>query len=267
MAVATASGAVLRLGTSPDVFERYQKEWRVLPWLRGKDLPVAIPSPRWLLEPGGSFPFGGIGYPLIEGRVLTQADVDGPHRHALSRQIAELNLALHRLPIEEARGLGVPLGTDLKAYWDDLDRTASLAALENALSPAEFAVIEAWWRRYLDATPTDAAPVFVHGDIGDENLLVTPDGSRIIGVIDFEHCAVGDPLEDFDNLYYLGVPFQLETMAEYERIGGQLPPGFEATLELRRQRGAFPGVRREWLRGSPLESSAARERLRAYGIL
>ena len=33
LAVATASGFVFRLGTSPDVFARYEKEWRVLPWL------------------------------------------------------------------------------------------------------------------------------------------------------------------------------------------------------------------------------------------
>ncbi|MSP21739.1 MAG: hypothetical protein EXR66_01740 [Dehalococcoidia bacterium] len=141
VAVATASGMVFRLGTSPDVFARYQKEWRVLPWLASKWLPLEIPRARWLLEPGRPFPFGEIGYPLIEWRTLTEADVAGQHRGRFVEQIAAFNLALHRLPVEEAFALGVPDGLEGAHAWAEHDSTATLGAMMGVLTEDEYRTV------------------------------------------------------------------------------------------------------------------------------
>lgn len=267
VAVATASGMVFRLGTAPDVFARYQKEWRVLPWLARQALPLAVPAPRWLVAPSPAFPFGGIGYPLVEGRTLTEADIAGPHRARFAQQIAAFNLAVHRLPIEDARTLGVPDGRASARAWHETDRAVGRVALAPVLTAPELAAIEVWWDRFLDAFDARTyTPVFVHTDIGDENLLVDPSGSSLIGVIDFEHCAVGDPFDDFDGLEYLGRDFYRETIEAYARLGGPSLAHLDGYLDLRWQRGAFPGLRRAWQRGDPIEGGAIRSRFRRYRV-
>ncbi len=268
VAVATASGFVFRLGTSPDVFERYQKEWRILPWLARQDLPAAVPAPRWLLAPDAALPFGGIGYPLIEGRTLTLADTEGPHGAALAEQIAAFNLSLHRLPIEEAFALGAPDGREVERAWHDADRAVSLQALAGVLGPKELASVEAWWRRFLrHSEQRSYVARMSHSDIGDGNTLVDPSGVRLVGIIDWEHSAVGDPSADFDGLVDLGRAFRDEAVAAYEKMGGRLPPGTHDDFEWRRQRGAFPAVRRAWQRGDLLDPEAIRARLRRHGVL
>ena len=219
--------------------------------------------PRWLLEPSPAFPFGGIGYALIEGRTLTEADVAGPHRARFAERIAAFNLALHRLPVEEARALGVPDGRAGARTPHELDR----AVARVVLSGAELAAIEAWWDGFFarfDAR--EYAPVFVHSDVNEENLLVALDGTNLVGVIDFEHCAVGDPFDDFYNLQYLGRDFYHEAIAAYARLGGPSLADLDGYLELRWQRGAFPGIRRAWQRGDPIEAVAIRARLRRYCV-
>ncbi len=268
VAVVTASGHVFRLGTSPDVFARYQKEWAVLPWLARQDLPLEVPAHRWLLEPSPAFPFGGIGYPLIEGRTLTEADVAGPHRARFAEQIAAFNLALHRAPIAEAYALGAPDGREGARAWHETDRAVVRVALADVLTPAERAALEAWWDGFMAAFEARAyTPVFTHSDIGDSNLVVDLDRTRLVGVLDFEHCAVGDPFDDFDGLQDLGRDFYNEAIEAYERLGGPSLAGLEAYLDLRFQRGAFPGIRRRWQRGEPIEAGAMRERFRRHNLL
>ncbi|MCC6236581.1 MAG: phosphotransferase [Dehalococcoidia bacterium] len=268
LAVTTASGFVFRLGTSPDVFARYEREWRVLPWLASHRLPARVPAHRWLFEPSADFPFGGIGYPLIEGRTLTQEDADGPMAQALAAQIAAFNLAVHRLPTAEAFALGVPDGRDLNREWHLTDRDVSLHALRGVLTSAELAVIEAWWRGFMAYFEARAyAPVMTHADIGDENLLVDASGTHLVGVLDWEHCAVGDPLDDFRHLQYLGPDFLRLALEAYAGLGGTAFPHVEEDLAWRWQRGAFPSIRRMWQRGEDIEADEMRARLRRHGVL
>jgi aminoglycoside phosphotransferase (APT) family kinase protein len=268
VAVATASGMVFRLGTSPDVFARYRKEWRVLPWLMAQSLPLEVPGPRWLLEPDDSFPFGGTGYPLIEGRTLTEADVTGPHRARFAEQIAAFSLAVHRLPVAQAYALGVPDGRTVARAWHEEDRAISTVALEAVLTADEQATVARWWDGFFTAFKARAyAPVMTHGDLGDENLIVSVDGTRLVAAIDWEHCAAGDPLDDFRHLQDLGRDFLDETLAAYRRLGGPALGDVEAWWAWSRQRGAFPSIRRTWQRGERIDAEAVRNRLRRYGVL
>ncbi len=268
LAVATASGFVLRLGTSPDVFARYEKEWRVLPWLARHRLPARVPAHRWLLEPSSDFPFGGIGYPLIEGRVITREDAEGPMGQALAGQVAAFNLAVHRLPTAEAFALGVPDGRDVSREWHLTDRDVSLHALRDVLTSTELATVEGWWRGFIASFEARTyAPLVTHGDIGDENLLVDASGTHLAGVLDWEHCTVGDPFDDFDGLQDLGRDFLGLALEAYARLGGIVFHDLERLLDWRRQRGAFPSIRRAWQRGDSLDADVVRAALRRHGVL
>ena len=88
-----------------------------------------------------------------------------------------------------------------------------------------------------------------------------------MAAIDFEHCAVGDPLHDFRSLQYLDRSFFFETVAAYERLGGQVYEGFAERLDWHLQRGVFPAIRRAWQRGDPIDADVVRASLRLRGVL
>ena len=267
VALASASGYVFRLGTSPDVITRYRKEWTVLPWLATKGLPAAIPEPSCLIEAGEAFPFGGIGYPMLAGRGLLPAVLARADRRALARQIARFTIALHHLPVSEGRAVGLPEGRDVDRRWLEAYRDSSVDALSDVLHRAEHSTLVRWWEAALsDRRMTDYEPVVVHGDVGDENLLVDG-GGKLAGVIDFEHAAVGDPVHDFRQLRFLGESFMEQVIAAYVRLGGEIDAGFRYRLERERQFAAFGAIHRAWGRGEQAPIERAPARLRALGVV
>lgn len=266
VALATASGAVVRLGTSPDVYARYEKEWRLLPWLAERGLPTAIPAPRWLLAPGDAFPFGDIGYPMLAGHSLSEQLFARGDRAALAEQIAAFTLAMHRLPVEEALALGVP--RDPERLWNEVYRDVSLTALSELLTAAELRRLERWWEEFLaDERMTAYTPVLVQGDMNHENLLVDETASKLVGVLDFEHATVGDPAHDFRQLHFLDTELLEAVLRAYSSLGGELDEGLAYRFERYRQLGAFGSVLRAWGRGEREPIERAPERLRRLGVI
>lgn len=266
VAVATASGYVVRLGTSPDVFERYRKEWRLLPWLAARGLPVAIPAPRWLLEPSPEVPCGGIAYPLLEGRTLSNEGLERGDRARLARDIAGFNLALHRIPLEDVSHLGID-GAWTHRRWMERNHEVSREVLPALLTAKEYAALERWWDGILADERLRQHPVrLIHGDIGDENLLTDEDGTRLVGVLDFEHAGLDDPLFDFDNLRWLGEDFRGEVIEAYRALGGALDADLEYRMRRHQQAGAFHGIRRAWLRHEPITREDVLARFAEYGL-
>ncbi len=267
VAVASASGYVFRLGTSPDVTARYRKEWTVLPWLATKQLPIATPEPCCLLGDGDPFPYGGIAYPLLAGRVLRPATLARSDRPALAQQIAAFNLAMHRLSIDEGRAAGLPDGRETDRRWLEAYREASVDALREVLDRVEHTTLVRWWEAALaDRRIADYQPVVVHGDVGEENLLVDDQG-RLVAAVDFEHAAVGDPIHDFRQLRYLDEAFMEEVIAAYVALGGQIDAGFRYRVERERQFAAFGSIHRAWGRGERDAIDRAPARLRALGVI
>ena len=267
VAVASASGYVFRLGTSPDVTARYRKEWTVLPWLATKQLPIATPKPCCLLDDGDSFPYGGIAYPMSSVPASGVTEVDVGDRRALARQIATFNIAMHRLPIDEGRAAGLPDGRATDRRWLEAYRESSVDALRDVLDRVEHARLVRWWEAALaDRRIADYQSVVVHGDVGEGNLIVDHQG-QLVGEVDFEHAAVGDPIHDFRQLRYLDETFMDEVIAAYVALGGQIDDGFRYRVERERQFAAFGAVHRAWGRGERDPIDRAPAQLRALGVI
>ncbi len=67
---------------------------------------------------------------------------------------------------------------------------------ENATTPdaADFSSVTAWLSAH---TPEDVGAVLIHNDWRFDNLVLDPaDWDRIVGVLDWEMCTIGDPLMD-----------------------------------------------------------------------
>lgn len=113
----------------------------------------------------------------------------------VAAQLGGVLAALHSAPAGVMAGLA---GVDDRgpAAWRD-EATGLLARVATALPPGPRRAA----RRLLDdGPPVDAfaqvTPAFTHNDLGIEHVLVSADGGRVLGIIDWSDAAVTDPAVD-----------------------------------------------------------------------
>jgi aminoglycoside phosphotransferase (APT) family kinase protein len=171
------------------------REYRVLAALRGTDIPV--PQVIALCEDDSV-----IGAPFyvmewVDGHVVRDAlPAEFPDstetRRAMSSALVAILLQLHRVDPDEIglAGFGHPegfLGRQVRRWWQqwEASKTRELPSIDEL-------------RRRLDETvPAQSAPGIVHGDYRLDNVMYAPaDPARIVAVIDWEMCTIGDPLCD-----------------------------------------------------------------------
>lgn len=227
LVVETAGGIVFRIAKNSGAAASHALEIRLLPALAGR-LPLAVPQPRWYTGPSPDFPFGLMGYSRLPGQPLTPALFATLDVAQLALDLAAFLLALHRFPIEEARALGLPGPEDRRAAWAQL-RTDVLPPLRQALARGKYQMIVRWWDSFLADQAMQTYPaVLQHGDLWYENMLV--DHGKLVGILDFENAAIGDPAQDFITLLYLGRPFLDQVVAAYQAGGGTLGDHFPHRL-------------------------------------
>jgi aminoglycoside 2''-phosphotransferase len=225
----TSGAIVLRIGRGERSYEGYSLEHRLLPAIAPL-IPVAVPSPGWLIAPCDDFPCGAIGYRRIEGRALTlehYADID---KGALAEAIAALLAALHR--IERNALPSVPTAGPHERRVSDLELyAATVPALREHLSPEDYERFDAFWRSYVeDPRMMEFDVALTHGDLWYGNLLIDDDG-RLAAVLDWEIARVGDRARDFAGLKYFGTPFVESVLERYARHGGATDAALLSRLE------------------------------------
>ncbi len=174
---------------SETVYEpQVEKEHRWLPWLAAR-LPLPIPGPMGLGEPGEGYPLRWSVYGWLAGQPAKRDQV--PDLCAFAYDLAGFLNALHTIDAADGPAAGEHnfyRGGSLTVYDDEtrqairhlsrrIDDVAALAIWEQALSSS--------WTR---------PPVWVHGDVATGNLLA--DKGRLSAVIDFGSMGVGDPACD-----------------------------------------------------------------------
>ena len=178
----------VRLPSAEGYVEQVDKEQRWLPVLRDL-LPVPIPSPVAVGEPGEGFPFPWSVYRWLPGTpVVLRGDVS--RDAALASAIGRFLVALRDAPTEGAPGPGTHnffRGAPPEVYEEE-----ALAAF--ALLGAEAPRARSLWDE-ATASRWDRAPVWFHGDVAPGNLLVDASGA-LSAVIDFGTSGVGDPACD-----------------------------------------------------------------------
>ena len=130
-----------------------------------------------------------VAYDYIEGvpaRALGRAA-----RASLAREVGAALTALHAIPVEEARALGVPevdLGEEL--YRPMIEACAP------HLGPRGRAWLERRFAEFIEGGGSAGAPrVLVHGDLGCGHLLADSSG-RLAGIIDWGDALTADPAYD-----------------------------------------------------------------------
>ena len=160
-----------------------EKEMAWLPKL-APYLPLSIPEPLALGEPGHGYPWRWGVYGWLEGANATPEQIADPRQAALD--LAEFVAAIQRLDFADApTGRGVPLA----------ERDEAVRAVIPALG-ADYDVdlLTGAWETFLHTPPWPGPPTWHHGDLHVGNLLAC--NGRLSAVIDFSCLGVGDPACD-----------------------------------------------------------------------
>jgi aminoglycoside phosphotransferase (APT) family kinase protein len=148
-------------------------------------LPVPVPAPLAVGEPGCGYPWRWSVVPWLRG--------DNPPvgaDEALAADVAGFVTTLHAAdPVDGPVKTGAERGGPL-AGRDEITRAAIDELGDRIDGPAVLAA----WEQAVSARPATRAPGWVHGDLEPGNLLV--EGGRLVGVIDFAGLGLGDPAVD-----------------------------------------------------------------------
>jgi aminoglycoside phosphotransferase (APT) family kinase protein len=178
----------VRLPSAAAYAQQVEKEQRWLPRLAPL-LPLPIPAPLAMGRPAQHYPWHWSIYRWIEGESAAIERIADLSRFAAG--LARFLTALQRIDA----GGGPPPGRHnffrggpLTVY--DGETRQAIATLDDRIDAD--AVTDVWEAAL--AARWHGSPVWVHGDVCEENLLVR-DGS-LCAVIDFGSSAVGDPACD-----------------------------------------------------------------------
>ncbi|WNC16122.1 aminoglycoside phosphotransferase family protein [Brevibacillus brevis] len=166
-----------------------EKEQQWLPRL-APHLPLPIPAPIAIGQPGEGYPWHWSVYRWLEGENAITGRIDNPDQAATS--LAQFVAAMQRIdtaggpaPGPHNSGRGVPL-----AMRDQAVRSA-ISSTRNLLDTDKAAAV---WEAALQAPVWEGAGVWLHGDLHPGNLLVAQ--GELSAVIDFGTLGVGDPACD-----------------------------------------------------------------------
>jgi aminoglycoside phosphotransferase (APT) family kinase protein len=178
----------IRLPSARRYSEQVEKEQFWLPRL-APSLPLSIPEPLAMGEPGCGYPWRWSIYRWLTGEIATIEHVTDLCHVAIS--LAKFLNALRSI---EAQGgpLAGPQnfyrGGSLSVY--DAETRQAIAALEGHIDSA--AVTRVWQQALC--SKWERASTWVHGDVSAGNLLVQT--GKLTAVIDFGTCGIGDPACD-----------------------------------------------------------------------
>ncbi len=179
---------VVRLPSAACYSLQIEKEQRWLPIL-ARGLSVPVPTPLARGQPGEGYPWRWSVYGWLEGETASRHTP--PDSAAFARSLAEFLVSLHRINAVAGPAPGAHnfyRGGPIEHY--DRETRDAIARLGHTIDSSRVLRI---WETALNSR-WRSAPVWVHGDMSPDNLLVGQ--GRLVAVIDFGCCAVGDPACD-----------------------------------------------------------------------
>jgi aminoglycoside phosphotransferase (APT) family kinase protein len=182
------SQMLVRMPSAAIYAAQVEKEQKWLPKLKSF-LPLGIPVPLAMGEPGEGYPWKWSIYQWLEGESAASARIDD--LKAFAKSLSEFLTAFQRI---DTKGAPLPgahnfyRGGALSTY--DAEARHAIAVLEGKIDRA--AALQVWEKAL--ASSWQKAPVWVHGDISAGNLLLQE--GKLSAVIDFGQLAIGDPACD-----------------------------------------------------------------------
>jgi aminoglycoside phosphotransferase (APT) family kinase protein len=197
---------LVRLPSATEYATQVEKEQYWLPRL-APSLTLPIPTPLAIGAPTSEYPWRWSIYGWIEGEIAVPEHVDDMAELATS--LAAFLTALHRIDAAKGPPPGAHnfyRGASVATY--DAETRHAIHILGDRIDTHLATEV---WETAL-ATSWVLPPVWVHGDISPENLLV--ERGKLSAVIDFGALAVGDPACDLSIAW---TSFQSESRRQFRR--------------------------------------------------
>ncbi len=181
----------------------HEQQW--LPHLAPR-LPLPVPAPVLVGGPGAGYPWPWSIVAWFQGRSAAQAPPTDMERAV--DQLGDFLSALHQpappdAPENPVRGRHLDTRRERTDGW--------LQILSDRVDPRCVGL----WRDLCAEPPYQGPPVWLHGDLHPDNLVV--DDSGIVAVIDFGDLTSGDPATDLAIVWFM-VPPDLHQRLR-ERLG------------------------------------------------
>jgi aminoglycoside phosphotransferase (APT) family kinase protein len=228
------------------------REYRVISALRDSEVPVAPALAFCEDEAVSDRPFYLMEF--VDGYVLrdvagTEAVLDVPRRRVAGEQLVDVLAAIHRVDVD-AVGLGDFARRDgylerqLRRWHGQFGKSQEQAKEIGVYRPVP--LVDEVHKILADRLPAQQGASIVHGDYRLDNTIMSDDG-RIMAVLDWELCTLGDPLADVGTLlaYWAEEPGggatpspAVVTMAQSAATG---LPGFPARDEIAARYAASSG--------------------------
>ncbi|MGN6794891.1 MAG: phosphotransferase family protein [Streptosporangiaceae bacterium] len=181
------------------------REYRVISALRDTDVPVAPALAFCADELVNDRPFYLMGF--VDGYVLrdvhgTEAVLDVPRRRVAGEQLIDVLAAIHRVDVDTV-GLGDFARRDgyierqLRRWHGQFGKSQEQAKEIGVYRPVP--LVDKVHTILTDRLPAQQGTAIVHGDYRLDNTIMSADG-RIMAVLDWELCTLGDPLADVGTL-------------------------------------------------------------------
>jgi aminoglycoside phosphotransferase (APT) family kinase protein len=218
-----------RIATAHDM----AREWKILAALSQPASPVPVPAARAFCGDEGvnGAPFYVMGFAdgLILRDAAQAAQLTPEQKERATDALIETQAALHTLDVD-AVGLG-DLARQRSGYVErQLARWRKQAEASTARPLPLLAEVHA---RLARAVPREQVrPALAHGDYRFDNVVLDA-AQRVIAVLDWELCTIGDPIADFCwSLMYWAAPGEADTWLQSPPTQA---PGFCTRVEVARR--------------------------------
>jgi macrolide phosphotransferase len=211
---------VLRIPRRDNVQPKIEREARILDFVKHR-LPIEVPD--WQVRSPDL-----VAYPMLTDPMALVFDSEtyavtwniDQDAETYVTSLAEVLVALHRSPVTEAIGAGIPASSPQEAR-DKVRKDLECVTQEIGIDQT----LEARYRRWLDDDRYwPEFSVLTHGDLYAGHVTATA-AARVSGVIDWTEAEISDPAIDFaGHLAAFGLDSLKRLVAAYELAGGQTWP-------------------------------------------
>ena len=214
--IAVAGDYVIKFAWSVSASRLVLDQAPILTLLAGLSFPVPVPlavtrDPALLT------------YRRLPGKALSwtaKTAGDGAPIETIGRQLGELLARLHSpSTLQRLEAAGIALPPPLPQSTPDALRARMFPLLDHGRADRARILVN----QVEEALHSPCARTFLHGDFHGHNLLLSNDGLRVTGLLDFEESAAGDPCYDLRYLPALAPTLDLviAVMASYQRVSGR----------------------------------------------
>jgi len=169
------------------------REYRVMSALHTQGFPV--PEPLLYCADDGVIGTAFFIMSRVEGRVFWEAEMPSSNPAERAAMYDAMNATLARLHSYDPAAIGLAdYGRGENYVARQIERWSKQYRASETEKIEDMERLMAWLPAHL---PPPQPPRIVHGDYRLDNMIVAPDTSKILAVLDWELSTLGDPLADF----------------------------------------------------------------------